>query len=279
MLEQERTRPVGPEEERTGLHVLLERVVMAWGSNFVVFLATSALFCLPMLVFNMGIAFFPLNATLNQVVSLLLATVAVVYASAAAAVVLDDAQEARETSKGTVREIRVRSDITVASVTTRVLGHTAGLLPTALFSGGLIYLGLLLLYVPAVVPFLWTIFAGPIVMIEDTTNWGAVQRGRELVADGRWINMLIVTVVFALIVFVTNSLAPTFFKVRDLLTHNESTWQKLLLQGGMGLLDVALLSLWAVWVATAFHDIIEELRKTPRTSPPPAPTPVRERTR
>lgn len=245
---------------------------MAWGSNFVVFLATSALFCLPLIVFHMVIAFFPLSPTINQVVSLLLATVAVVYSSAAASVALDDVQEARETSKGTVREIRVRTDITVASVTTRVLGHTAGLLPTALFSGILIYVGLLLLYFPAVVPFLWTIFAGPIVVLEDTTNWDAVQRGRKLVGDGRWINMTIVTVVFAVVVFVVNSLAPVFFKVRDLLTHNESTWQKLLLQGGLGIIDVALLSFWAVWIAIAFHDIIDELRKTPRT-PPPQPNP------
>ena len=257
------------EEERTGLNVLLERVVMTWGSNLALFLCTTALFCLPLLAYSVLTHFVAVNPTIDQALTIILSTLVLTYTSAAAAIAIEEMQEARETSKGVVRQLRVRSDLTVGTLTARVMSHSGGLLPTALLSGALIYVGLILMYIPAIVPFVWTVFAGPIVVAEETVAVDAIQRGQKLIADGRWITMLIVAGVFALVGFLTNFIAPVFFKVRDLLTHNENTWQKILVQGTISLVDVALLSLWAVWIAIAFFDTVEELRKA--KAPPANP--------
>lgn len=248
---------------------------MAFGIHFRPLLGTAALFSAPLVVFVVLAGLIGLNATLHQLIAVLLTTVAIVYASAAASLIVEEAQETRQTSLGAVLEIHQRSDLTTMAVATQVMGHTGALLPTALLSGLLIYVGACLMYVPALVPFLWTMCAGPIVLREEVALMEAIQRGRQLMGDGRWINALIVAGVFGVIIFGANFLAPIFFKVRDLLTHSESTWQKIAVEICMGGVDLVVLSLWSVWAATAYADIVEELRKAhlAKTPPPPPPKP------
>ena len=140
-----------------------------------------------------------------------------------------------------------------------VMGSAAPLAVTCLVTGAVTAAGICLV-IPGLVMVVLSTFAGPAVTQEGLQGWEAVRRGRALLADGRWLQVVGVLLTAAGTRLVLGMLPTLGLKVYLMFSHQMTP----LLSGVITLydaaLDIALMSVIASWIGCAWFDLIEAVK-------------------
>lgn len=229
---------------------LVERALSSFERAPLVFISLSFVFYLPVLVFSLVWPVFGPSAAGFMGSALAWGLSSLLYAGA---VVMTAAGSTK-----VVGMVRNGQRPTVGQAFGAMSGAAPALLATVLVGGALEFVGWLVI-VPGIVVSFWLVFAGPAAMDEGLKGWPAVQRGRTLVGEGRWIQVAIIGIMVVVLRVGLSMLPDVAVNVYMMLMHNRSDIVVWLMTAWVYLVDVVLISIASAWIGAAWFDTTEAL--------------------
>jgi hypothetical protein len=224
---------------------IVERAILTYERAPRVFFLSAVLFYLPTLAYGFLDPHLHLNAWLTTLLGFIFSMATFVLSAAASTRAVAILEEGRRPTLGEA----------LGAVTSAA----APLAATVLICGVLEAAAICALVVPGIVTLFWIAFAGPAASEERLTGWAAVQRGRFLVGDARWMQVAAVLAIGFGVHFCLGMVPSLGAHVYLMLSHQETPLLTWAIRLWGWLMDTALISFFAAWVGVAYFDILRML--------------------
>ncbi len=223
-------------------YCLLERNLLSFERAPWLFIVVGTFAWLPLVTQDVVGSFVHLPLLLESLVGSLLTVSGMVGASTCGAVIAASFEEKQ-------------APPSAATVLKEIVGSARQLGLTIVVGGLLLLLGVVAFLLPALVVCVWLVFAGPVAWNERIGGWPAITRSRDLISEGRWMQLLVIGGIGGLAYLLCVMLPQFAFGLRVTFLHNKPTFAVVALIVWRNICTIALLSLASAWIGAAWVDL------------------------